>query len=304
MEFIDGRPHYLSLGCGIQSTALFLMACHGEVEPGLNAAVFADTGWEREKTYEMFQFCQEMGEKHGIPVHHVQSGNIRTDSLDTDRNRFAALPFYINSAHLVTVEEQLGKLMKDVDEGLMLPEIADMMADQLKEYWSKDDTVMLQRQCTKDYKIAPIKKLIRRVEKASKKNPVYLWLGISMDEITRISPSDAKYQIKRFPLVEKRLTRNDCVKWLEKHDYPVPVKSSCVGCPFHSDDVWRELTPEEYADACDFDEGVRDRVLGNKKTNWKDNRAWLHRSRKPLRERPLKNEPSHEQEECTGHCFL
>ena len=35
----------LSLGAGVQSTVLALMACDGTL-PGLDAAIFADTGWE------------------------------------------------------------------------------------------------------------------------------------------------------------------------------------------------------------------------------------------------------------------
>ena len=34
----------LSLGAGVQSSTLLLMACHGELE--LDAAIFADTQWE------------------------------------------------------------------------------------------------------------------------------------------------------------------------------------------------------------------------------------------------------------------
>jgi hypothetical protein len=35
----------LPLGAGVQSTTLTLMACDGAL-PGLNAAIFTDTGWE------------------------------------------------------------------------------------------------------------------------------------------------------------------------------------------------------------------------------------------------------------------
>jgi len=42
----------LSLGGGVQSTTLFLMNLTGEIDPPANFAVFADTGWERQGTYE------------------------------------------------------------------------------------------------------------------------------------------------------------------------------------------------------------------------------------------------------------
>jgi len=35
----------LSLGAGVQSSAVLLLACHGAI-PRFDAALFADTGWE------------------------------------------------------------------------------------------------------------------------------------------------------------------------------------------------------------------------------------------------------------------
>ena len=35
-----------SLGAGVQSTTLTLMAAHGEIGPMPDGAIFADTGWE------------------------------------------------------------------------------------------------------------------------------------------------------------------------------------------------------------------------------------------------------------------
>src|SRR5205085_283814 len=42
----------ISLGAGVQSTTLALMAAHGEIGPMPDAAVFADTGWEPRKVYD------------------------------------------------------------------------------------------------------------------------------------------------------------------------------------------------------------------------------------------------------------
>ena len=41
---------FLSLGAGVQSSTLALMIAHGELEP-VDAAIFADTGWEPKKVY-------------------------------------------------------------------------------------------------------------------------------------------------------------------------------------------------------------------------------------------------------------
>jgi 3'-phosphoadenosine 5'-phosphosulfate sulfotransferase (PAPS reductase)/FAD synthetase len=41
----------ISLGAGVQSTALALMAANGEIGPMPDCAIFADTGWEPEAVY-------------------------------------------------------------------------------------------------------------------------------------------------------------------------------------------------------------------------------------------------------------
>jgi hypothetical protein len=42
----------VSLGAGVQSTTMALMAAHGELTPMPDAAIFADTGWEPKAVYE------------------------------------------------------------------------------------------------------------------------------------------------------------------------------------------------------------------------------------------------------------
>ena len=46
------RLRVLSLGAGVQSTTLALMAAHGEIGPMPDCAIFADTGWEPNAVYE------------------------------------------------------------------------------------------------------------------------------------------------------------------------------------------------------------------------------------------------------------
>lgn len=46
------RLRILSLGAGVQSTTLALMAAHGEIGPMPDCAIFADTGWEPKAVYE------------------------------------------------------------------------------------------------------------------------------------------------------------------------------------------------------------------------------------------------------------
>ena len=101
------------------------------------------------------------------------------------------------------------------------------------------------RQCTKHWKVIPIQKECRRVTGNTRKRLpsgfFALWVGISTDEITRMKDSRVDWITHRWPLVEKRMSRRDCLVWLQQHGYPVPPKSACVYCPYHAMHQWRQL---------------------------------------------------------------
>lgn len=52
------------------------------------------------------------------------------------------------------------------------------------------------------------------------------------------------------------MSRADCLKWYEGKGFKIPVKSACIGCPFHDDKFWiemRDQRPKEFASAVEFD---------------------------------------------------
>ncbi len=49
---MNGPIHIISLGAGVQSSTMALMAAHGEIEPMPDAAIFADTQNEPQRVYE------------------------------------------------------------------------------------------------------------------------------------------------------------------------------------------------------------------------------------------------------------
>jgi hypothetical protein len=161
---------------------------------------------------------------------------------------------------------------------------------------------MLRRQCTKEYKVRPIQRLLR-VLGATRKAPVELLIGISLDEIQRMKDSRVQYVEHSYPLVDRRMSRNDCTVWLERHGYEKPPKSACIGCPFMDNGRWRTLKASggpEWADAVDFDASVRhmSRIDGG---------VYLHRSLLPLPMVDLSRPQDHGQvemfgAECTGMC--
>lgn len=115
----------------------------------------------------------------------------------------------------------------------------------------------LQRQCTKRWKIAPIRRWLQEHRRGEH---VEQWLGISLDEAERMKPSDVKYITHRWPLIEKRMSRNDCINWLQRNGLEVPVKSSCVFCPYHNRSAWYDMKRENGTDwqkAVEVDEAIR-----------------------------------------------
>ncbi|MGX5360068.1 hypothetical protein [Kocuria sp. KH4] len=260
----------LSLGAGVQSTALLLMSALGTL-PKLDGAIFSDTGWEPAAVYEhLNRIEREIAQPAGIPIYRVSSGNIRNDALDPS-HRFASMPLYIKN--------------RDGGDG------------------------MTRRQCTSEYKLKPIKEKVRELLGAPAREDgkpgrvprgryVEQWVGISTDERDRALDQDGKlktgdvsYSRNKYPLLELGMDRDACRAILTRHGFETTPKSACIGCPFHTNRQWRELrdnSPAEWNDAVSFDRAIR---AGSARATEQGQpllgQAFLHRSRIPLAEAPI-----------------
>ncbi|MDT0270032.1 hypothetical protein RM844_27505 [Streptomyces sp. DSM 44915] len=247
----------LSLGAGVQSTALLLLAAEGRLA-GLDAAVFSDTGWEPPEVYRHLELLErEVAVPAGIPIYRVTAGDIRRDALDPT-HRFASMPLFVRNP--------------DGTKG------------------------MVRRQCTKEYKIEPIKAQVRALLGfPAGRVPAGVfaeqWVGISRDEFTRAKDSGIKYAVNRHPLLEMDWSRVDCLRYLAGQGWASTPKSACVGCPFHSNAFWREMRderPQEWADAVAFDYAIRQGgARGNANGSPLMGTAYLHRSCLPLDQAPI-----------------
>jgi hypothetical protein len=94
------------------------------------------------------------------------------------------------------------------------------------------------RWSTRDFKITPIYSYYR-----SLKTHINQYLGIAYEERDRVRESGVEYVTNTFPLIENKLTRQDCVDiiCLADYDFPMPVRSGCFFCPFNSLSRWTEL---------------------------------------------------------------
>ncbi len=262
--------HIISLGAGVQSSTMALMAAHGEIKPMPDCAIFADTGAEPTHVYEQLAFLEEA---LPFPVHRVmkEDGLEKAIRRQLKDKRFATAPFYTES---------------------------------------KAGVGMLRRQCTREYKIEPIEKKIRELlglkprQRGPKEVAISQWIGISMDEVIRIKPNPKRYIENRWPLIETEFYRWDCLAWMESHGYPAPRKSACYFCPYHDDKTWLDMKkndPVSFDLATEIDGVIRNGVRGTKQ------RLFLHSSMTPIDEvdlDPDKNQIDLFGNECEGMCGL
>lgn len=160
----------------------------------------------------------------------------------------------------------------------------------------------LMRSCTQRWKIAPMRKWIRDNCKCEH---IEQWIGISTDEFIRMKPSDVKYIQNRWPLIELGMSRDDCKLWLKNHDLDIPPKSSCVFCPFHSFDEWRNIK----SNSRDWNTAV---LADNRIRNMREQHkliCYLHPSRIPLENIDFRSTEECGQmllwdDECSGICGI
>jgi len=252
-------PHnFLSLGAGVQSSALALMAAHGEITPRPEAAIFADTHAEPASVYRWLDWLEAEIQRcpYPFPVHRVSKGPLAERVLEM-RTTADGRKFSKSDIPLFTLNAN--------GEKGMIPN----------------------RSCTLDFKIAPIRRKVKElagIRRAQKEVTVTQWIGISWDEIERMKDSRDPWCQNRWPLLEMRMTRRHCFEWMQAKGYPEPPRSSCVFCPFHSDTEWRRLKneePEEFAKAVEFDKRIR--ALKCSTDNFRTV-PYLHSSLKPLDE--------------------
>ncbi|WP_336814144.1 hypothetical protein [Bosea sp. MMO-172] len=294
------RLRALSLGAGVQSTTMALMAAHGEIQPMPDCAIFADTGWEPKAVYQHLDWLRT-GNVLPFPVHIVSAGNIREELVGAgEGKRWASIPAFAKT--VIPAGSELS-VYDENEEGEII-EIGSRSTSR-----EPISIGMIRRQCTTDFKIVPIRRKVRELaDLTRKRSPSYAvveaWIGISTDEIIRAKPSFEAWQVKRFPLIEQRMSRRDCLAWLRRHGYPKPPKSACIGCPFHDNGRWRDMRDhdvEAWADAVEVDRALRAGLRGIR------GEVFLHRSCVPLDEADLSTAADYGQldlfgDECEGIC--
>lgn len=260
---------YLSFGGGVQSTALMILsALKKKGVPKATAAIFADTQGELPATYAHIKKMQEFGDKNGLPLFITTKGSLEEDVLVGVGQSHASILAFIKTPTGRGVQRRL---------------------------------------CTYDFKLLAIiakTRVLLGLQKGERAKGVYktrAMMGISFDEVIRMKPSKTEWIDNYYPLVDARLTRDDCKAIIAEHGFQVPPRSSCYFCPYHRDRYWvwlKKTYPDQFQRAIEFDEKLRNSQPGL------DGEAFLHDSLKPLSEIDFdeKQKENGFMNECEGAC--
>lgn len=283
--------HILSFGAGVQSTTLYLMSLLGQV-PKFDAAIFADTQEEPEEVYRHLEWIKSI--PGGPPLLIKSKGRIGEhlkNGTNSTGQRFVAIPAFTSSDGGATVG-------------------------------------ITRRQCSREYKTEVVSQAIRREvlglaprQRIAKGVIVHRYIGISLDEAGRARrirdifiKREHRAMHPHFPLIEKFMTRTNCLDWLARYGVPHQTpRSACVFCPYHSDYEWimlRDSDPVGWRRAVEIDHVLRQ--PGSVVNRKMDAKMYLHRSCKPLDEVVFDDRPDPRKEqlainfsqECEGMCGL
>ncbi len=267
----------ISLGGGVQSSVMALMAGEGTLGSLPDCAIFADTHWEPPSVYDHVEWLKDQLRFSLYDVDNERSlrEDVKTLTNHSGSNNYVDIPVY------------------------------------LKGRDGENDGIG-RRQCTTNYKISPIHNKIRELlglrkgQRVPSGTMVELWLGISTDEAVRMKDSRDRWVTNRYPLIETGMSRQDCIDWwTARYDRPLE-RSACVACPFQSRRRWVETKhrwPELFVEAVEIDLKMRDGLAFAKE-------PYLHSLRMPLDEAVALDEAKLGGEgqrdrfgnECEGHC--
>ncbi len=265
----------ISLGAGVQSYVMALMAAKGEIGPMPDVAIFADTQAEPESVYVHLDWLKA---ELPFPLYVVTAGSLgeyAARGINLSGEPFDVVPFYTPGHGLgqraCTVHFKIKPIGREV-----------------------------RRLCGVGYK-----------QRMPAGVWVEQWMGISRDELSRVKRSRHTWCVHRWPLLELQMSRHDCQVWFARH-YPGRVlpRSACVFCPFHSQADWRRLRDREsgaWREAVRLDAAIRHASAKPASTKGEPAKReqYVHRSCVPLEAADLDN-PHPDQlsflDECDGMC--
>lgn len=216
---------YLSLGAGVQSSALYVLCAQGKA-PIPDVAIFADTGDEPGYVYEQLDRLEAWGKRNGgCRIDRVSKGRSLSEAqLNTSRS---FVPMFVNN------NGRRGFLRRKCT--------SEFKVNVIEKH---------------------VRKLLGYEKGQRVKAHATALIGISREEAQRMKPARVTWIENTYPLVDLNIRRAECLSIVERAGLPTPLKSACVFCPFKDTESWMWLKKEhpiEFERACAFDDAIRDR---------------------------------------------
>lgn len=264
--------HIISIGFGVQSSTIALMADCGELTPRPVAAAFADTMSEPLAVYDWKQWMQS---HCTIPIVTVTRGSLWQDSLMNYTSKKSGTRYMKTLIPAFTLSPDgkkglLGrKCTADYKVALLIRNARNTVGKIRLNAWRRTHkhAIKALNQFHALMKIAKESKTPKPFmphsawEECQQDPLVVMWIGISVDEASRMKPSKQPWIRNRWPLIEKNMSRDSCKAWMLSKGYPEPPRSACTFCPFHSDDEWirlRDTSPGEFSDVVKFERNLQE----------------------------------------------
>lgn len=295
------------------------MADAGLILPRPEGAIFADTQDEPQAVYEWLGYLRK---RLTYPVHIVTAGklsdNLLTFKTTADGRRFnkTGVPWFTRNADGSEGKIKHRKCTKDF-KLVPIIKLQRQLTDDLTADWKKRHKAAL-----KELSLwAAAAKAARKLEQPEPIRPfdawrecqadplVVSWVGISLDEIVRMKDSRVAWILQRWPLVEARMSRHDCLRWMKANGHPEPPRSACVFCPFRNQEEWRlmrEKAPQDFQRAVEFERELHKKREGSWTLKAK---PFIHRQLVPLDQADFDTEEDRGQlpldgfnRECEGMC--
>ena len=198
------------------------------------------------------------------------------------------------------IENYLKPFCKEI--GVKWQTVKDEKTTLYDECWDKRITPILStRHCTVTYKIHPIRRFLRSVG-ANSRHPALVDIGFSLDESHRFNPNPkhrVHYEKLNFPLLDDKITREQCKEIIKKKGWPIPPKSGCYFCGFSKLHHFRKLKaehPELFKKAMELEKNASMYPRKTIKSEMK-----LENMESNMLDNYIDEEPA----TCdTGHCFV
>lgn len=236
----------MSFGGGVQSTAMLVLAAQGRID--YPTALFCNVGADSENPATLKyieEYSKPYADTHGIEFLELQK-KLRDGTPETVMSR-----------------------IRDGERSIGIPV-------------RMSNGAPGNRQCTADFKIRVVAKEIKR-RGATPENPATVALGISRDEFHRMRTSSGiPYQNNAYPLIDLNMSRQDCMNVITSAGLPVPPKSSCFFCPFHTKAAWREMArnePDLFIRSVELE-----RFINERRERLGKDRVWMSSALRPLDE--------------------